>query len=78
MNIDVQICQNWRTLGLTRLVGTTLGRGDKDLRYPGDGNGHAVPGVNVDGAHRDGHRVQRQSAGQRHEEQRGVSEVFMG
>ena len=35
---------------------------DEDLRYPGDGYCHAVAGVNVDGAHRDGHRVQRQSA----------------
>ena len=84
-DINVHRCQNWRTLELTRLgcKYDTRAR-DEDLRYPGDGYGHAVAGVNVDGAHRDGHRVQRQSAVQstvqystvqsavqRHEEQGG-------
>ena len=62
-DINVHRCQNWRTLELTRLgcKYDTWAR-DEDLRYPGDWYGHAVAGVNVDGAHRDGHRVQRQSA----------------
>ena len=68
-DINVHRCQNWRTLELTRLgcKYDTRAR-DEDLRYPGDWYGHAVAGVNVDGAHRDGHRVQRQSAVHRRED----------